>query len=1534
MSGANITSDLAELLLVANAGNSAFVVNTDSTPALFVDSNTKVGVNTLTPGAQLEVESEDGACLRLRRTGDVTECVNISVNSGGDLAIEPQSSGSKITTTSSLDIVNHNGSSVGLKFGGVLVEATAAQLNTTAVTPGTAAIGKAVILDASKNISGINSISASTMAGTLTTSSQPNVTSVGTLTSLTVTNQITAGQLTGTLQTGNQPNITKVGTLDSLTVANGISASQLTGTLITGAQPNITSVGPLESLVVNGVTIGTEATFLSNATPGIATEGKAIILSDSGSISGIASLSATELIGTVQTTDQPLITRVGTLGSLTVANGITGTLQTGNQPNITHVGLLSSISIAGSTIASEAAYLSGAVAGSAASSKALVLNSAGSISGIASLSATNIIGTLSTSAQPHITSIGGLSSVTIAGATIGSEAVYLSGAVPGSATNSKVLVLNSSGSIGGIVSLSASNLTGTLQTSAQPNVTSIGTLSTLSVSGAVTISSTSNATSTTSGSVTTAGGLGVAKNLYVGAGIYGTLGTSSQPNITSVGNLSSLFIVGDLTVDGNFTVNGDTTGVSGGSGGSSAPDYVLAITPGNAAASKAVVLNSAKSVSGINSLSATTLEGVLAEGPQPNINAVGTLTNLSVSNSITTTNISGTLQTGAQENITSVGTLTSLAVTGNVSASSITGELTAGAQPNISSVGTLDSLAVSGNVSATSVTGELTTGAQPNISSVGTLDSLAVSGNVSATSVTGELTTGAQPNISSVGTLASLAVTGNVSASSITGELTTGAQPNISSVGTLDSLAVSGNVSASSITGELTAGAQPNISAVGALNSLAVTGAASIASTTNATDSTHGGALTVAGGLAIAKNAFIGQNLTVTGSVTANGVELGVPLYMDNIIPGTATASNTLVADSDIKISGLTSLSTNDFSMIGSVQSIGGVDWEAVAAPSDSWNAVCWSPELGLFVAVSDTGTNRVMVSHNGTTWISATTVVDANDWNAVCWSPELGMFVAVAASGTTQVITSVDGMVWTPVTTTILASAWQGICWSPELHLFVAIAYNGTKRVMTSSNGIDWTAISVGSNAWQSICWSPKLSKFVAVAYSGSQRVMTSSDGIVWTRHTAANDTNAWYGVCWSPEQELFVAVAYSGTNRVMTSTDGENWTPIVSASETTGWYHVCWAAELSLFVAVAFNGSARRVMTSPNGANWTARSSPNESNAWRCICWAPELSMFVAVSYSGTDRVMVSKHSGKSSLTLLKNASAAGLTNTSSLGISADVHMGYKSGLNGSHRWLNDSDSQSDIEMMRLSTTGLGIGLMAPKRKLDISSATGECLRLRNGVTKCVDLSVDSAGSLSLTTGSQQALTITADQYVGIGVDAPLCPLHVSGTATLGSSMDYTLINSNGAISATSATPTNVSIYCSGRIACVGEVDVVSDERVKGDITTVSIEDADRFINNISPKRFHYLNEPNRMNFGYIAQDILNEDISELITAKPDSSMKAHINDDGFESPAGVQFGVITGNVIPLLHLKIKQLADENVELKQVLKDALKRLSILEEK
>jgi hypothetical protein len=306
--------------------------------------------------------------------------------------------------------------------------------------------------------------------------------------------------------------------------------------------------------------------------------------------------------------------------------------------------------------------------------------------------------------------------------------------------------------------------------------------------------------------------------------------------------------------------------------------------------------------------------------------------------------------------------------------------------------------------------------------------------------------------------------------------------------------------------------------------------------------------------------------------------------------------------------------------------------WISRTVPvANEWSGICWSPELGLFVAIAWGGSNnRVMTSPNGITWTARFTA-DANAWRFVCWSPQLRLFVAIAYSGTNRVMTSPDGITWTGQSQGIEANSWRAVCWSPELGLFAAISDDGNNRAMTSPNGITWTPRTTPeTNGWISICWSPELGLFVAVGSASVSVVMTSNNGINWTARTVSGaNAYTWHGVCWSKELGLFVGVAHGG-NRVLTSNNGINWSMIILPfSNNNSWTGVCWSGELELFVAIAQEGT-NRVMTSPDGINWTSRTAV-ESMYWYGICWSPELGIFAAVAWSGASQVMTSSLKGR---------------------------------------------------------------------------------------------------------------------------------------------------------------------------------------------------------------------------------------------------------------------------------------------------------------
>ncbi|GMF47696.1 unnamed protein product [Phytophthora fragariaefolia] len=307
--------------------------------------------------------------------------------------------------------------------------------------------------------------------------------------------------------------------------------------------------------------------------------------------------------------------------------------------------------------------------------------------------------------------------LTVGGIQVVPPPSYCLGITEGSAAASKALVLNSTPDVSGINALSATSLSGTLQTASQPNVASLGTLINIATSGSLNMSGVSISSSEISVLDGAIAGTAVPTKALILNGsssisgiaslsatsLTGTLQTAAQPNITSVGTLASL------------TLSGGISGVT------------------TISASGALVITGGVGVGG--QLSATSLSGTIQTAAQPNITSIGTRSSLTVSGGLSASTLTGTLQTASQPNITSIGTLASLSVSGGLSASTLTGTLQTASQPNITSMGTLASLSVSGGLSASTLTGTLQTAAQPNITSLGGLTNL----NVRSGSTTGEV---------------------------------------------------------------------------------------------------------------------------------------------------------------------------------------------------------------------------------------------------------------------------------------------------------------------------------------------------------------------------------------------------------------------------------------------------------------------------------------------------------------------------------------------------------------------------------------------------------------------------------------------------------------------------------------------------------------------------------------------------------------------------------------------------------------------------
>jgi hypothetical protein len=808
------------------------------------------------------------------------------------------------------------------------------------------------------NASGLSNINSSNLVGNVASSnaalvvtqpSQPNITSVGVLSALTVAGIFQAGLLSGnasglsnvngvnvsTVPTSgvvtnpSQGNITSVGTLTSVTVSgvsqaglfvgnasglsnvNGSNVSTVptAGVVTNPAQTNITSVGQLTSLSVAGVS---QAGLLV------------------GNASGLSNLNSSNLVGNVANANvslvvsqpsQPNVTSVGTLTFLTVAGVLQADLLTGNasglsnvngsnvstvptagvvtnpsQGNITSVGTLTGLTVAG------------------------ILNSnlfTGNASGLSNINSSNLVGNVANAnvalvvsqpLQPNITQVGTLTGLFSSGNVTAS---FFTGQGNG-LTNvlSSVLVGN----------VANANVALVVSQPLQPNITQVGTLTGLYSSGNI------------SATFFTGQGNGltnVLSSVLVGnvanANVALVVSQPSQPNITSVGTLSSLTVSGVLQAG---LLVGNASGLSNVNGAnvSTVPTSVVVTNPAQTnitsvgqltSLSVSGILNSnlfTGNASGLSNLNSSNLVGnvananvalVVSQALQGNITRTGTLTALNVAGVSNLTDVYATGFTSNSTNTTfNFDTLTIpfvSATTLNVSSVSNIG-IIYGQGNGISNV---QSSVLVGNVANANVALVVSQPAQPNITSVGTLSSLSVQGilssnlfvgnasalsnitgsNVSTVPTAQSVTVASQPNITSVGTLTSLSVQGISSSNLFVG--------NASALSNLNTA----NVTIGAFSASQLQTAQGNITSVGTLTGLTVSGTSNL-QTLNVASIATPGVIPVSSGLFMNLNATYTLNSTgnwsgnIAGSITSNLFTLFAP---NPVASWTTYGSNPLI---------------------------------------------------------------------------------------------------------------------------------------------------------------------------------------------------------------------------------------------------------------------------------------------------------------------------------------------------------------------------------------------------------------------------------------------------------------------------------------------------------------------------------------------------------------------------------------------------------------------------------------------------------------
>jgi hypothetical protein len=340
----------------------------------------------------------------------------------------------------------------------------------------------------------------------------------------------TVGSFGGVEATGNI--VGNVILANSMVTTTDISASGniiadgfFIGTVLGNITGNFVIPGATTEVVYNssGVADASSDFTYNNASKLLTVNGN--IAANTVSVAAVTAsgnVSAANLIGTLSTAAQPSITSVGTLTGLAVtgnisvtenisATNISGTLTTGSQTNITSVGILSSLSVSGNLAAADGSFTTIAgngrsLTGLDASSLSTGIVASERLSGNYSI-AVSTAATVTTAAQPNITSVGTLTSLSVTGNVTTGNISGTTGAFTTVTGNGRALTsINASNLDTGtvpqdrlsglynisVISANTSFSAATVSASAQPSITSLGVLTSLSVSG-----------NTTSGNLTT-----------------------------------------------------------------------------------------------------------------------------------------------------------------------------------------------------------------------------------------------------------------------------------------------------------------------------------------------------------------------------------------------------------------------------------------------------------------------------------------------------------------------------------------------------------------------------------------------------------------------------------------------------------------------------------------------------------------------------------------------------------------------------------------------------------------------------------------------------------------------------------------------------------------------------------------------------------------------------------------------------------------------------------------------------------------------
>jgi PA14 domain/Chaperone of endosialidase len=1549
---------------------------------------------------------------------DSNRISTLTTNYYGDLVISANSSLVKIDG-GSLHISGHNGSTQGLILGTNLVIATAAQLNSTAVSMGTAAAYKALILDINKEIRGINYLETNTLSGQLVSPSQPYISSVNTL-NIASHNGSTGGlALSGILVTASAIELNYVDVpagvaqaskalvlnpSRSITGIGNLGADTLSGVITTPTQPYINTVTTLNITNHNGTNTGlalagtlvlasAQELNTTKVSPGVATAGKALVLNDGGDVSGINTLGATNINGTVRTGSQPYITQVNSLniaGHNTTTTGLSlnGTLITASAAEINYIDV---------------------EPGFSAPRKALVLDVSGSITGINSLTASSLQGRIITSDQPNITQVNTLNianhNASTTGLALAGELLTVSAyqintlnVGAGNGTALKALVLDGSRSISNINTLTAVSIFGEIQSSSQPKITSVsylniadhnGSTNGLSLAGTLVQATAAQINylmidtlgQAQANRVVTANAI---KNIEGINALYattlsGTLITSNQPNISQVNTL-------------NIANHNGTIGLSlAGNIVTATADQInrLNTNAGTAQAGKVMVVDTLRNIVNVNSLEASLLTGTLQTAIQPNISQVNTLNISNHDGGSTGLQLRGTLVSATANqlnyNVVTAGTaspsralvvdaFTSIAGINNLTAQQITASKLnlSGIIANFNTGALVIKSYSFTNLIGRMIGTQLLTSLQfsnfvpaDNVSSGYSSEIIGYIMPPSSQNYTFYITCNDRVRIWVNGTLVLhswVATTNMRTSTSIFLNANQWVpiyiqyQVDVGSIPTFNLQWASGAFTRTDILSSQLAW-DNNSSSVA--KNIVSQDTFMIYNTNTTSQNTASFKVDTAGDLTIdasGNDIVLGpqDNLNIpahdgsTSGLMLGGVLVRPTAFELNYLkvnPGIVGASQALVVDASKSLTGINSLTATSIACGNLTADAFSISNLSLSGPLNNYNS-------GSLIIRQITGPNC------GGRVVNVDTISDLN-FNSydprslnLNYSIDISGYINPASSDTYKFYATGSGYIRIWINNVLVLNAWGST---------TNVEYQSNQIQLTQGRWvpiyIQFQNLSTGSTTIQSalqIQWSTTL----------MAKQFINSTNMAWDNTTVSAARSL------SGPDQITLYNSSSGLTTPQTATIAVNINGDMNLSCASTTVNVASANDFN--IVSHGNGKGLRlggtlVAASAAELNYLSGASPGLAIAGKAVILNDSgvltgFDILGATSLQGTIATAAQpniRSIGTLNSTLTTNSDFV-INSTNALRLSADATACYVQAGNAT-----TANAASDIFIGNYATTiaastrklmikangNVGIQTSSPTRTLTINGGGSPfCLRLVNNSSdgsdaNYIDVGVDSSSNLVLgstgagsatigvsTAGIMKIIPSGGSLQIGNTSNNSL-PIEIgSANFSVGSTVGY--LNSAGSVGTTVPADVSYSLRTTGSIIVNGTVCITSDRRLKEDIRPLDAATCKRFIMESDPVQFIYKSDPcKRTHCGLIAQEVAKTDFVQLVNPSPCQGLEEDCR-DGFISPADASLSVSYEEIVPILMTTLKEVVSENETLKQQMQYMISKMKELEDR